>query len=241
MPEQRGRAPVAGELVVIGRPPLRLLDRRAPSRRPAREIAPMSAPKTVRIRRSRSLTSHTSTASRPAVAVPSARSSSPGSGAAARSSSTARRWAPRQAGLATPYLRRMRATRSDGAYSSLFSTKNGSPFGGSTRMSAWRSGASVTSRSMETSDGAQPPVAAHSKRQRSAQISSTKEPSSLSNRAVGAIDVGEGQPVSGRTPARGRGRRRTVRAWRGTGRSAPSCAWPARDGTAGAARGRPGR
>src|SRR6266850_8077078 len=54
-------------------------------------------------------------------------------------------------------------------------------------MSAWMSGASVTSRSIDTSDGAQPPAAAHSKRQRSAEISSTKDPSSLSNRAVGAI------------------------------------------------------
>src|SRR2546421_7148936 len=161
----------------------------------------MSAPKGVRIRRSRSLTSQTSTASRPAVAVPSARSSSAASGTAARSSSTARRRAPRQAGLTAPYLRRMRATRSDGAYSSLFSTKNGPPFGGSTRMSAWSSGASVTSRSIETSAGAQPAVAAHSKRQRSAQISSTKDPSSLSNRAVGAIDVARlSRSAAGRLP-----------------------------------------
>jgi hypothetical protein len=63
------------------------------------------------MRRRKSFTSHSSTLS-PGAAARRAASMSVEADTVVRSSSTASRWAPRQAGLGAPYLRRMRPIKS---------------------------------------------------------------------------------------------------------------------------------
>jgi len=95
----------------------------------------MPHPNVFSMRPGRSATSQISTPSPRTVDSRSAASTAPPS-VARWSITTARRSARFTVEVGTPYLPRMRATTSAGAYSSLFSTKKAPPRGGSTRMSA---------------------------------------------------------------------------------------------------------